>query len=44
MYYKHVVIINDDSSVISKEHLPLIDDALVVIYSGSVFIIQATAV
>jgi len=42
LYYKHITIINDDSSVISKWHLSLIDDARVVIYDRSMFIIQAT--
>ncbi len=36
------MIINDDSSVISKWHLPLIDDTRVVIYNRNMFIKQAT--
>jgi hypothetical protein len=43
LYYKHITIINDDSSVISKWLSPLIDDARVVIYDRNVFIIHASA-
>jgi hypothetical protein len=32
MYYKHITIVNENSSVISKWHLSLTDDARVVIY------------
>jgi hypothetical protein len=42
-YYKHVMIINDDSSLISKWSLKLIDDSRVIIYDRLRFIIQATA-
>jgi len=43
LYYKHITIVNDDYSVISKWHLPPpIDDAKVVIYNRNMFIIQAT--
>jgi hypothetical protein len=49
LYYKHITVLNDDSSIISNwcsklwHHL-LIDDARVVIYDGNMFIIQATGV
>jgi hypothetical protein len=41
LYYKLIAIVNDDSSVISKGHSLLIDDARVVIYDCTMFIIQA---
>jgi hypothetical protein len=41
-YYKHVMIVNDDSSVISKWSFKLIDDPGVIIYDRHRFIIQAT--
>jgi hypothetical protein len=43
LYYKHVTIINDDSSIVSKWSFKLIDDAGVVIYDHNRFIMQATA-
>ncbi len=42
--YKHVTIVNDDSSIIHKWSLKFIDDASVVIYNHNRFIIQATGV
>ncbi len=42
LYYKHVTIIIDDSSVISKWSFKLFDDPRVVIYDRNTFIIQAT--
>ncbi len=42
LYYKHITIVNDDSSIISKWHLSLIDDARVIFYNCNFFIIQAT--
>ncbi len=42
LYYKHVTIVNDDSSVISKWSFKLIDDLRVVIYDCHRFILQAT--
>ncbi len=43
LYYKHVTIVNDDSSVIiSKWSFKLIDNPRVVIYDRNRFIIQAT--
>ncbi len=41
LYYKHLMIIYDDSSVVSKRSSKLIDDAGVVIYDSNMFIIQA---
>jgi len=43
LYYEHMTIINDDSSVVSKWSFKLIDDPRVVIYERHRFIIQATA-
>ncbi len=42
LYYKHMMIVNDDSSIISKWSCKLIDNARVVIYDSHMFIIQAT--
>jgi hypothetical protein len=41
-YYKHVTIVNDNSSIINKQSLKLIDDARVVNYNHNRFMIQAT--
>jgi len=41
LYYKHVKIVNDDSSIINKWRFKLIDDAKVVIYDRNRFIKQA---
>jgi hypothetical protein len=41
LYYKHVMIVNDDSSVISKRSFKLIDDPRIVIYDCHKFIKQA---
>ncbi len=43
LYYKHMKIVNDDSSIFSKQSFQLIDDARGVIYDRRMFIIQATA-
>jgi hypothetical protein len=43
LYYKHVMIANDDSRVVSKWSFKLIDDLRVIIYDRHRFIIQATA-
>ena len=42
LYYKHIMIINNDSSIINKFEASLTDDARVVIYDRHVFIVQAT--
>ncbi len=44
LYYKHMTIVNDDSSVVSEQSLKLIDDARGVIYDRHMFIIQATMI
>ncbi len=41
LYYKHVMIVNDDSSIISKWSIKFIDDPSVVIHNRHKFIIQA---
>jgi hypothetical protein len=41
LYYKHVTIVNDDSSIINKWSFKLTDDARVIIYNQHRFIIQA---
>jgi len=43
LYCKHLTIVNDNSSVISKWSFKLIDDPRVFIYDRHRFIIQATA-
>ncbi len=40
--YKHMTILNDASSVVSKWSSKVIDDARVIIYDGNLFIIKAT--
>ncbi len=42
LHYKHVTIINDDSSIVSKFEASLTDDARVIIYDHHMFIEQAT--
>ncbi len=42
LYNKHITIINDDSRVISKWQVSLIDDARVIIYDHEMFITEAT--
>ncbi len=42
LYYKHVTIVNDDSSIVSKWSFKLIDDPRVISYDRHRFIIQAT--
>ncbi len=42
LYYKHMTIVNDDSSVIIKCSFKLIDAAGGVIYDHYMFIVQAT--
>jgi hypothetical protein len=44
LYYKHVTIVNDDSSIVSKWSIKLIDDPSVIIYDRHRFLIQATDV
>ncbi len=42
IYYKHMTIVNDDSSIIIKWSSKLIDDARGVIYDRYMFIVKAT--
>jgi hypothetical protein len=41
MYYKHVMIVNDDSSILNKLGASLADDARAIIYHRHMFIVQA---
>ncbi len=43
LYYKPMMIVNDDSRVINKLETSLTDDARVIIYNRHMFIVQATA-
>jgi hypothetical protein len=42
LYYKPMMIVNDDSRVVNKLETSLTDDARVVIYDRHTFIVQAT--
>jgi hypothetical protein len=42
LYYKPILIVNDDSSIINKLETSLVDDARFVIYDCHVFKVQAT--
>ncbi len=42
LYYKHMTIVHDDSSIISKWSSKLTDDTGVVMYDRNMFIIQST--
>ncbi len=42
LYYKHIMIVNVDSSVVSEWHSSCIDDVRVIILDHNMFIIQAT--
>jgi hypothetical protein len=42
LYYKPIMIVNDDSKVINKLETSLTDDAGVVIYNHNMFIVQTT--
>jgi hypothetical protein len=42
LYYKHVTIVNEGSSIVSKGSFKLIDDPRVFIYDRRRFMIQAT--
>ncbi len=41
-YYKHIMIVNDDSIIVKKFETSLTDDARVIIYNRHMFIVQAT--
>jgi hypothetical protein len=42
LYYKHMVIINDDSKIINELEASITDDARVVIHNRHMSIVQAT--
>ena len=42
LYYKPMMIVNNDSRVVNKLEASLIDDARVVTYDRHTFIVQAT--
>ncbi len=42
LYYKHITIVNDDTTVTPQFGALLTDDARVIIYNCNMFIIQAT--
>jgi hypothetical protein len=42
LYYKHITMVNDNSSIVNECQVSLTDDTRVVIYDRNVFIIQAT--
>ncbi len=42
LYYKHIIIVNYDSSIINKFGASLTGDARVIIYDRQMFIVQAT--
>jgi hypothetical protein len=44
LYYKHITIINDNSSVVNKFEASLTDDARVIIYDCHMSIVQTTEV
>ncbi len=41
--YKHIMILNDDSSIVNEFEASLTDDARVVIYDRHMFIVKVTA-
>ncbi len=43
LYYKPIMIVNDNSGIVKKLETSLIDDARVVIYDCHMFIVQATS-
>ncbi len=42
LYYKPIMIVNDDSSIINKFETSLLDDARVIIYNRNMFIVKTT--
>ncbi len=42
MYYKPIMIVNGNSSVVNKLETSIIDDTSVVIYDRHMYIVQAT--
>ncbi len=43
LYYKPMMIVNDDSRVVTKLETSLTDDARVIIYDCIMFIVQTTS-
>jgi len=43
LYYKHITIVNDDSSIVNKFEVSLTDDARMVIYDHHMLMVQATS-
>ncbi len=43
LYYKPMMIVNDDSMAVNKLETSLTDDARVVIYNHHMFIVETTA-
>jgi hypothetical protein len=44
LYFKQIMIVNDDSSIVNKWRVSLTDDTRVIIYDHIMFIIQATGI
>ncbi len=44
LYYKPMMIINDDTRIVNKLDASLTDDARIIIYDCHMFIVQATGV
>ncbi len=44
LYYEHITIVNDDSSIISMWQVSITDDTRVIIYDRHMFIIQTIGV
>ncbi len=42
-YYKPIMIVNDDSSIVNELETSVIDDVRVVIYDRHMFVVQATS-
>jgi hypothetical protein len=42
LYFKHMTIVNDDSSIVSEQSFQVTDDARGLIYDRHMFTIQAT--
>ncbi len=44
LYYRHIMVVNDESSIVNKFETSLSDDARVIIYNRHMFTVQATGV
>ena len=42
LYYKHITIVNDNTTIINKFEASLTDNARVIIYNHRICIVQAT--